>query len=459
MRLLLTLICISFVWSSPAAARDSFLETQFIPNDLGIEAWLVQDPTLPIISMRFAFRNAGSKNETPETQGLARLVSNTLDEGAGELDSQSFQKELLDQSITLSFSSSRDHFSGTLRTRTETANRAYELLGLALTEPRFDAAPVERMRAANIARIRSSLSDPSWRTARIFYDRIFQGHPYALNSGGTVATLSNLSPGNLQNYVDTHFSRDRLSVAIVGQITPQQAAVALNTMFGALPAEAPTTQPPLENALDDDPAASNESRIYLHEMEIPQSVMQMALPAVPRAHPDYYPLVVMNHIFGGGGFGSRLTEEIREKRGLTYGIHSGLWQFDHAALLTINVSTANETAEEVLGLIQTEMERMQAEPVGAEELNNAQSYLTGSLPLMLDSTGGIANIVNGLQLEELPPNYFDTYPDKIRAVSAEDIQRMAQTYLKPERLMIIMSGQPLLSGEPPIVVEELPNAD
>ncbi len=448
MRILLFLIILTL--SVPAQARDKFLNIQEITTPGGLKAWIVEDHTLPIVSLKFLFRDSGSALESPDKQGLTRLLSNTMDEGAGDLDSQTFQKALSDHSITLSFNAGRDGFGGSVTTLTRHTAKAFELLGLATTKPRFDAEPVERMRQANLVRVRASLSDPEWMAARLINDRGFEGHPYAMNSGGSLTTLASITADDLRSYLKTYLTRDRLIVSAAGDITPSELSAYLDRIFGNLPAGGPDKSIP-------DYAVKNTGKTYLYPQTIPQSIIEVMMPAFGRKDPDYFALRVLNHIFGESGFGSRLMEEVREKRGLTYGIYSSVDNYRHLDALTIATSTRNESAQEVLSVVKDVMRSMADVPVPETELQDAKSYLIGSMPLSLTSTESLAGMALTLQIDDLPPDYLDSFPDRINAVTVADIQRVARRILKPENMVIAIVGTPK-DVIPTEIIKVLPNA-
>lgn len=451
MKLFLSLMTAFVLISCTAQADDTLLDIQEIKTDSGITAWLAEDHSLPMIAMTFTFLDSGTALDPADKQGLVRLLSNTMDEGAGDLDSQAFQKELADNSITLRFSAGRDGFGGNLKTLTRNKDKAFHLLALALTQPRFDAEPVERMREANMARIRSSLSEPDWIAARILNDRIFDAHPYAMNSGGTLTTMAAITPDDLRHFQKTYLTKDRLYISVAGDITAAELKDTINQIFNALPAKAPAdanvTDTPIRHA----------GEISLYEQDIPQTIISIGMPAFGRDDPDYYPLKMMNYIFGEAGFGSRLMEEVREKRGLTYGIYSNIQNFRHTDLLSISTSTKNESAKEVMDVIGQEMKNLAATPVSAQELADAKSYLIGSVPLALSSTDQIAGMMMGLQIEGLPRDYLDQYEQAIRTVTIEDIQRVAARLLDPDQMTIVMVGKP--DNIPaPHMIDDIPNA-
>jgi len=435
----------------PAAwAKDTLLDIQQVTSPGGITAWLVEDHSVPVIALDFSFKNAGAAYDPEGKSGLARLASNTMDEGAGDLKSQDFQKELRDLVTSLYFNSSRDTFGGTLKTLSKNKARSFELLKLALTEPRFDSEPLERMRAANQSRIRRSMSDPEWIAARLMNDTAFEGHPYALNSGGTLSSLEAITPQDLREFHATKLGRNNLIVSAAGDITAEELGAALDDIFGSLPEVNTPALPDLD--------LQNTGSVILYEKEIPQTIVSITQRGIARNHPDYHAAQVMNYILGGSGFGSRLMEEIREKRGMTYGIYSSLSHYDHTATLSVSTSTKNDLAAEMLSLIKAEWEKMKTQPVSPEELAAAQSYLTGSVPLALTSTDRISGLLLSLQEDGLPIDYLDQREAAIKALTPEDIQKIANDMLNENNFVTVLVGQPQGINEPQKVTE-LPNVE
>lgn len=437
----------------PAAARDNdrFLDIEVVTSPRGITAWLVRDETLPMVAMNFSFRDAGAAFDPVDKQGLAQMASNMMDEGAGEYDSQAFQRALANHSISLHFSSGRDYFGGSFQTLNHHADLAFELLRLALHEPRFDEEPLARMRASNIARIRSSLTDPQWMAARVMNDVAFAGHPYARNAGGTISSLQAITSDDLRAFVNTRLSRDRLVIGVAGDITPDELRRRLDQVFAPLPERAVPSAVP-------DIRIRGGGSVTLYPQDIPQTVISIIQPGIPHEDPEYHAAVVMNYILGASGFGSRLMEEIRERRGLTYGIYSSLWGLEHVDALSISASTANENVGEVIELVRAELRRLRDEPVTAAELADAQSYLIGSMPLTLSSVSNIAGMVRDLQLDRRSIDYLDRRAGLIEAVSADDIQAVARRLLEPDNLTVILVGQPR-HIEPTRTMDALPNVE
>lgn len=449
--LLFVFIGLISVFTAPAHARDKFLDIQEFKTENGLTVWLVEDHNVPVISMDFSFKNAGSVQDDPEKQGTARLLSNTMDEGAGELTSEEFQKELRDLSISLGFASSRDDFSGTVKTLTDNKARAFELLKLALNEPRFDEEPVSRMKAANQARIRSSLADPDWMAARILNDVAYAGHPYALNSGGTLSSLEKITPEDLRKFKNTYLAKDNLHIAVAGDIKKDELSKIVDDVFGALPETAPeATTEPL--------SLQNKGKVFLLEKDIPQTVVEIIQTGINRKDPMYQHAQIMNFILGSSGFGSRLTEEIREKRGLTYGIYSYFSNMDYFDGLMVSTSTENNNVKEILKLTAEEFSKLRSYPISQEELDNAKSYLIGSLPLSLTSTDKISGLLLSMKMNDLGIDYLDEREKAIQSATTEDIFKVSQKILKPENFVTVLVGKPT-GITPDKIIETLPNVE
>jgi zinc protease len=448
--LLFLLALIGFlIFSGLKAQAERFLHIREIKTPGGLSIWAVEDKTLPIIAVQFAFLDAGAARDPAARQGLARLLSNTMDEGAGDLDAQAFQKKLSDHSITLLFNAGRDSFGGSLLTLSRHQDVAFDLLKLAIQSPRFDEEAVARMKDANLVRIRSSLSEPDWIAARIVNDRAFAGHPYAQNTGGTISGLGAITPDDLRAFMKDNLTRDRLLITAAGDIDAQKLASAMDTAFGALPAKA--AQGPIA-----DSALPGTAQSYAFHLPIPQTYISMILPGIDGKDEDHYAYQVMNNILGGAGFGSRLMEEVREKNGLTYGIFSDTQDLRHADVFTIATSTKTQSAESVLSIITKEMIKMKNGAVSADELSHAKSYITGSLPLALTSTEEIASLLLSMRMQERPIDYLDHFAQKINAVDADDITRAAKRALDERRMTTVLVGDTTALKDVTII-KELPN--
>lgn len=399
----------------------------------GIEAWLVRDHSNPVVSVRFTFKG-GSELDPAGKTGLANLAASTMDEGAGDLDSQTFQQTLTDQSITLRFEAGYDRFSGRVKTLTENLDQAMDLLRLALSAPRFDDEPVERLKSQIIAGIRAESENPGKLAFNALYENLFSGHGYAHDSDGAPETVAAITQTDLQAFVAQRIRRDGLIIGVVGDITPERLASVLDATFGTLP------RGQAELSTEVEPRVTG--RLQVIEKAIPQSTVVFAQKGLKRENPDYYAALVMNHILGGGSFTSRLYQEVREKRGLAYSVGTSLYPMDRAALIVGSVGTENARVAETLDVIRVEWARMAAGEISQQELDDAKTYVTGSFPLTFTSTDAIARVLVAMQINELGIDYLDKRNAYIGAVTLADVKRLAAQYLKPDGLDIVVVGKP-----------------
>lgn len=422
----------------PAAEERSFVQIQEVTSPGGIEAWLVSDDTLPILALEFSFENGAASDPAGKT-GLGFMISGLLDEGAGDLDSQAFQTKLKDLSIGLSFDASRDHFSGSFRTLTKYQDEAVDLLRLAVNEPRFDEAAFTKVKDQINVILTREQTDPDSMAGKALFSTLFGEHPYGQPVRGTLDTVNAITLEDVRAHHKALFSKERLRVAAVGAIDPEALGVLLDAVFGALP-EA-SSLPAVT------PASLPESGAdVVVEKDIPQSVVLIAGEGLKRDDPDFIPAFVMNYVLGGGGFASRLMEEVREKRGLAYSVYSYFNPLDEAGLFIAGVGTQNERVRQSIDLIKEEIGRMQSEGLTAEELQSAKDYLTGSYPLRFDSNSKIAGQLIGLQLQGLSSSYVNDRNGLIEAVTLEDIKRVAARLPAPEDLTVVIVGNPSAGG-------------
>lgn len=421
------LMLLAFV--PPAAAVDV---QRVRAGDL--EAWLVEDHSNPLIAIRFAFRG-GAASDPEGKAGLATMTASLLDEGAGDLDSQAFQRRLEDLAVDLGFDADLDAVSGEMRMLTENKAAALELLRLALREPRFDAEPVARIRSQIQALIRQQSENANYVAHRAFMATLFPNHPYGRSELGTVASLDAITADDLRSFVARRIARDNLVIGVVGDITAEELAPLLQSTFGDLPAAAVPADVP-----DVEPAATG--RTVVEQKPVPQSAIVFGHGGPKRGDPDYYAATVVNHLLGGGSFTSRLYEEVREKRGLVYSVYTTPYPLDHAGLIFGQAATANARAAETVQVIRDQWRQMAAGNITAERLADAKTYLTGSFPLRFTSSGSIAAILVGMQLENLGIDYLDRRNGLIEAVTLEEANRVARDMLHPDNLTVVVVGQP-----------------
>lgn len=362
------------------------------------------------------------------------MVSGLLDEGAGELDSQAFRTELEDRAIRLSFDAGRDEFTGQMKTLSEHRERAFELLRLALTEPRFDPEPVDRIRNQVQASLRRQAEDPDYLAGLTWFETAFPDHPYGRPVRGTVDSIGTITTEDLRGFVAERLAKDQLIIGVAGDVTAAELGPLLDRAFGDLPA---TSAP-----IDLPPATVAGGATVVVRRNVPQSQVLFGENGMARADPDFYAAYVTNHILGGGGFTSRLTDEVREKRGLAYSVYSYLYPTDLAPLWMGGVGTANGAVGQSIQVIREQIARLAAGDVTQAELDDAKTYLTGSFPLRLTSNDGIASMLVGMQVHDLGIDYLDRRNDYVAAVTLDDVRRVAARLYHPEQLLVVVVGDP-----------------
>ena len=414
-------------------SQHSFaLTIEKVVSPSGIEAWLVEDHHNPIIAVDFAVA-AGSATDPAGKEGLASMAAGLLDEGAGDLDAQAFQGRLEDLAVGLTFSADADNFHGKLKTLTENRDEAFKLLHLALTKPRFDADAVARVRAQMEVALQQEEQDPQALVGRTFAAAVFPNHPYGRNN--TEASLKAITEADLKGWTGSHLSRDRLVVSVVGDVTPAQLSAILDATFADMPAKSD-----LPGIADVSAPATGSLKIV--RRPIPQSVVNFGEQGIKRDDPDWYTAYVMNYILGGGSFSSRLMTEVRVKRGLAYGAYTALEPYSHGGLVAGEVATRNDKLAESLKVIKEEFRKMSTTDVPAQELTSAKTYLNGAFPLQMDSTTAIAALLSVVQRDHLGIDYFDRRSALIGKVDAADVRRVAGKLLDPDKLTVVVVGDP-----------------
>lgn len=405
-----------------------------VTSSKGITAWLIQDKTVPLVSMRFAFRG-GSALDPKGKGGLAEMTTGLLDEGAANLDSDAFQKKLSDDSIDLGFSAGLDSAGGSLKTLNRNRTEAFNLLHDALTAPRFDNEPVSRVRRQMLAAVRrdaerpQSIADDKWHKA------VFGDHPYARDTDGNRKTIPQITVADMRGWVKHHFARDNLVVGVVGDITPDQLKPLLDRAFGDLPAKATLPKVP-------DAKLVNKDEVLVVHRDIPQTVVMFGQKGIARDNPDFYAATLMNYVMGGGGLTSRLADEVREKRGLAYSVYTALVDYDHAPLIMGWVATKNARVKESMDLIREQWRKMAEHGITKSELADAKSYIKGAYYTHLTSTSRIADALVGIQLDHLGIDYLDRRKGLIDAVTLVDVARVAKRLLDADKLTVVMVGNP-----------------
>lgn len=435
-RIIPTIVNAAFAVGVLASANTLHaMDIRKVISDKGIVAWFVPDKSVPLVAMSFAFRNAGSATDPDGKEGLAEMTSGLLDEGAGERESQAFQRALEDIAAQMSFSAGRDTFTGQLRTLTAEREKAFDLLRLALNAPRFDEAPVKRIQSQMLASLRQQAKNPRKISGRLWSETVFPGHPYSKPSDGTEKTVATLMADDLQSFIRDRFSRDRLIIGVVGDISEEELKRRLDSVFGDLPATGRKFAIP-------EIAPAGKGKTLIVRKQIPQSMVILGHAGIKRDDADWYAALLVTRIFGGGGLSSRLFEEIREKRGLAYSVYAYLSPMEHSALLAGGVATQNARAAESLSVFRAEWQKLAETGVTAKELETAKTYMNGSFPLRLGSSRGIAGMLVSIQISDLGMDYIKKRPSLINAISLDEANRVAKRLYKADDLTVVIVGDP-----------------
>lgn len=424
------LLFVLLVWSLPARAEIAIQE---VTSPGGISAWLVEEHALPFTALEIRFRG-GASLDAPGKRGATNLMTGLIEEGAGDMDARAFAQARESLAASFGFDVRDDALSVSAQFLSENRAEAVALLRSALIQPRFDDVAIERVRGQVLSHLVSRKTDPQDIVGTQFDALAFGDHPYGSYYGGTEDSVAALSRDDIVAAYHGAVARDRIFVSAVGDISAQDLGALLDELFGDLP----ETGAPIPARVDFGLGAG----VTVVPFDTPQSVARFGHAGITRDDPDFFAAYIVNEILGGGGFNSRLMDEVREKRGLTYGIGSYLIPMDLSEMVMGAVSSQNESMAEVIEVVSTEWARMAHDGVTAEELVSAQTYLTGAYPLRFDGNGPIAKIMVGMQMTGLPVDYIATRNDQIMAVTLDEANRVAARIYQPEALHFVIVGQP-----------------
>jgi zinc protease len=436
---------------SASVPSHAATKIQHLISPGGIEAWFVQDATVPLIAMEYAFAGGASQDPTDKS-GVGNMVAGLIDEGSGDLDSKSFHEHLDRRAIELSFNVTRDYFRGSLRMLKDNKDEAFELLRTALTSPHLDSNDVERIRSQIISGLRRDTSNPNALASRKFLQVAFGDHPYGRQASGTLDSVPTITVDDMRDYIRRVLAKDTLKVAVVGDVDPATLGKLLDQTFGALPAKANLT--PVADVV----AAKPPERAYV-PLDVPQTVITFGSPGVLRHDPNFMAAYVVNHILGGGGLSSRLYHEVREKRGLAYSVYGALLWMDHSALFIGNTGTRADRAGDTVDAIDKEIRRMAEEGPTQQELDEAKSYLKGSQMLQLDTSSKLASGLLQYQLDKLPIDYIEKRNAIVDAVTLDDAKKAAKRLWGQGLLTVVVGRTPQAAAQPATATPPAPTAN
>ena len=399
----------------------------------GLSAWVLEEPAIPFTTLNLMF-SGGAALDPPDKRGAAFLMTGLLEEGAGDFESQAFAAEIEALSASFSFDVSDDTLSISVRFLTENRTETLALLKTALIQPRFDPDAIERVRQQVLSILATKAQDPTDTAQRVWTEQAFGDHAYGTSDQGTESSIAALTRADLLAAHQNLLVRDTLSISAAGDITAEDLGTILDDLLGDLPAGSALETAPLQLDIP--------TGLTVVDMPTPQSVAIFGHAGIDRNHPDFFAAFILNTILGGQGIESRLTAEVREKRGLTYGISTVLISKDQANVMLGQVASANDRINAAIEVIRDEWRKLARDGITAEELQAAQTYLTGAYPLRFDGNSQISRILVGMQRIGLGLDYINNRNAKINAVTLSEINRVAMQLLKPEALNFVVAGQP-----------------
>ncbi len=397
------------------------------PNNK-IKAYLLEDVTNPIISISFMFKNGGYANDDTDKQGLALMVASLLGEGGGEFNSQQLKEELDIRAIRISFDINKDSFEGKLLTTKENLDDAVNFLRLMLTQPRFDAEDVERTKKIMLEALKRQKEHPVNELQLEFAKELYGDHPYARNPLGNAEHINKITKTDLLYFADNVFNKRDLLVGIAGDVDAKQAGKILDLVFGELPKSGNT------NFVRDANIKFDGQSKHI-DRKSAQNIWIAAQAGVGRNHHDFYPLFVANHILGGSGLNSKLSQEIREKNGLTYGIYSYLSLDDKAPLLVTSFSATKDNATKAESLWREQLKKIQKDGISKDDLKKAKKYLISSYNLRFASISTIADILTAMQKYNLGLDFLQKRNENIANIRFDEVNNAIQKYFDPEKVI------------------------
>ncbi|MEJ5219722.1 pitrilysin family protein [Cognatishimia sp. D5M38] len=414
----------------PARAEIDIKE---VTSPGGITAWLVEEPSIPFVALELRFRGGGTL-DLPGKRGATNLMVGLLEEGTGDMDARDFAKATEELAAQFGYRAYDESIALSAKFLTENRDEAIALFRKSVVEPRFDQVSIDRVREQVLSGIRSDAKDPNRIASAKFDELAFGDHPYGSSMDGTEDSVLGLTRDDI---IDAHrgaLALDRVYVSAVGDITAEELGVMLDDLLMGLPETGAAFAGPAEFSL-----AGGQTIV---DFATPQSVALFGHEGIERDDPDFFAAFLLNTIMGGSSFDNRLMEEVREKRGLTYGIGTYLIAMDQAELYLGSVASANDRVMQAVDVVKSEWARMASEGPTPEELDAAKAYLTGAYPLRFDGNAAIANIMVGMQMDDLGLDYIAGRNDKVRAVTLEDVRRVAARLMRPEDLHFVIVGQP-----------------
>jgi zinc protease len=399
----------------------------------GMVLLLAEKHEIPMVTMSMAIK-AGSVAEPSEKPGLASLTASLLTQGTMKRTANQISREIDFIGGSLSVSGGDDFASASLRVLKKDLRTGLDLLADVLLHPAFDQKEIDRKIKEMLASIQRQKEEPDVIAGEAFTKAVFGSHPYGRTNDDVAAYLPKLVRQDVVDFYSRRYGPNDAIIAVVGDVAEKEIVPLLNEYFkGWKPAE--KASPPHGT-----PPAISAVVVKKLDKKITQANIAMGHLGINRENPDFYAVMIMNYILGGGGFSSRLMDNIRDNRGLAYDVHSSFSAQKEPGSFRVWVQTKNESANQAIEEIFKELNRIRTEPVAEKELADAKAYLTGSFPLRMDTSSKIAGMMTSVEIYNLGLDYPQKYPKLINAVTREDILRVAKKYLDPDKIVVVVLG-------------------
>lgn len=411
-----------------------------LPN--GLRVVIAPVRKLPLVTV-LALVDAGSVADPAGEEGVAQLTASLLTEGTGALSGAALAELVESMGSTLDAGADWDSSVVKLTTLSSRLPEAIGLLARVLTEPALPTDEFQRLRHERIADLLQQRSEPRSLADEAFSQAVYApGARYAMPDGGTERSVRALTIEQLRTFYAARYSPPATTLVLVGDLTVDDGIALVTRVLGGWSGSTPAPCPAPDSTL-----VTPRGVHIVRKADAPQSELRVGHVGLPRLTADYFPLVLCNAILGGL-FSSRLNLNLREKHAYTYGASSGVDWRRWAGPFSMDAAVQSDVSAAAVSEILTEFDRMRAEPVTESELSLAISYLDGVFPIRFETTRAIASALASQSIYGLTDDYYDTYRANIRAVTAGDILRVAQTHLHPDRLQVVAVGDPEQIREP-----------
>jgi zinc protease len=436
---MMRLLVLVLLFSQTSAFAAEIRPVQTVMKN-GLTVFTIERHSLPIVSLVVLIRS-GATHDPPGRVGVASLTASLLDEGTTRRTSTEIAEEIEFVGGSLSASAGQDYTTVSVRVLKKDMEKGMDLLSDVLLHPRFDSGEVDRVKQLVLGSIHAEKDDPMTLAKRAFDRLIFGNHPYRNPVIGSSETVRSLDPEALREFHQRYYLPNNALIAIVGDVTEEEVMSLVDRYFSGWASQ------PFERDAIPAPVLQMKKEEKI-EKRLTQTSVLMGHVGIARKNPDFYPVIVMNYILGGGGFSSRLLSEIRDNQGLVYSVGSSFDARLHPGSFSISFQTRSNNTQAAISAVHREIDRIRKEGVSETELSEAKAYLMGSFPLRLETTNGLAGILSSVGFHELGVTYFDDYTRAIQAVTREDILRVARQYLHPSRMALVVVGNLAEAAKP-----------